>query len=232
MLLHQGFHSHTVSDAVQALAGSYPCIGRSGIHILQQAGHIAVCVAGLVSAAGLEAAAFIVNGIPDALPGGVHHHLSLVTRVLVHYFQHAHVGIGDGIIGMDANVIGPATEQLAVTGIGEIHSIGNRHLAAFVPVTQHIAVRGGVAPDKGHQGFPALLGRFFPVLVLQFRGLPHKLFIFHQAFIGPGIQFLPAQAVESDDNKAGVIVSPAAGYQRRKRQQSQKYASFHSMVSI
>ena len=232
MLFLEGFHGHAVSDAVQALGISEAAVGNTGIHILHPAGHVAVREGRLVGAAGLETAALIVHGKADALPGGIHHNLSLVAGILVHHFQHAHVGVGVGVVGIYAGVIGPAAEHLAVSGIRETHGIGHLHEAVFGAVSQHVAVLGRIAPDEGHQGLPALFGRIPPVFFLQGFRVLHKAGIAHKVLIGPAVQFLPAQPVEGNDDQTGIIVPLAAGHQRRQRQDTQQNNSLHSMVGF
>ena len=210
VLFHKGFHGHAVGNAVQAFGIPETAIRDPCIHILKQAGYIAVRIGGFVGAAGLEAAALIVHGKADALPGGKHHHLALVARILVHHLQYAHVGVGIGIVGVYAGIIGPTTEHFAITGIGEVHGVGHCHLASLEAVTQHIAVGGGITPHEGHQGLTALLRGFFPVLVLQNLGVSDKAGIHGQGVIGPAIKFLPTQTVECYDYQTGIVVPLAA----------------------
>ena len=80
---------------------------------------------------------------------------------------------------------------------------------------------GGIAPQERHQGLAALLGGFTPILRLQGVHVPDKPGIVDERLVGPAVKFLPAQAVEGDDDKAGVIAPFVAGNQRRKRQHSQ-----------
>ena len=182
-----------------------------------------------MGAAAREAATFVVHGKADAFPGGIHHHFSFVTGILVHHFQHAHVGVGNGVVGIDPIVVGPAAEHFTVAGIGETHGVGHLHETVLVPVANEVAVLRHIAPDEGHQSSAALFGRFPPVGGFQGRRIPDKTGLPYQGFIGTGEKFLPAQAIEGDNHQTRVVIPLVAGYQRYQHQQGCSQKFFHRL---
>ena len=186
------------------------------VNLLQEGGHGGFYIEGLMGAAARETAALVVNGKADGLPGGEHHHAALVARVCIDGLQDAVVGIGHGVVAVNPLVVRVAAEHFAVSGIGEVFVVGHLHEAVLVPVAKKITMLRHIAPDKGHQRFPAGLGRIPPVGRFQGFGIFDKAGVSHQALIGPGKELLPAQAVEGDDDQTGIVVPLGAGNQREQ----------------
>ena len=183
------------------------------VNLLQERAHGSFYIERLMGAAARETAALVVHGKADGLPGGEHHHAALVARVCVDGLQHAVVGIGNGVVAVNSLVVRITAEHFAVSGVGEVLVVGHLHEAVLFPVAKKITMLRHMAPDKGHQGFPAGLGRIAPIGRLQGFGIFDKAGVSHQALIGPGKELLPAQAVEGDDNQTGIVVPLGAGNQ-------------------
>ena len=146
MLLLQGFEGHAEGDAVQPFAIPEAAVRNAGVHILHHPGRPGVRVGGFMATAARETAAVVVHGKTDALPGGVHHDLAFVAGILVHDLHHAHVRVGNRVVGVDPLVVRPAAEHFAVARIGEVHRIVHLHPAVLGPVAQQVAMPGGIAP--------------------------------------------------------------------------------------
>ena len=232
VLFLQGFEGHAEGDAVQALALFEAAVGNAGVNVLHHAGNVAVRVGRLVGTAARETAAVVVHCEADALPGGVHHHLPLVAGILVNYLQHAYVRVRLGVVGIDPLVIGPAAEHFAVARIGEVHGVVHLHPAVLGAVAKQVAVLGGIAPYKGHEGLTASLRRISPVFGLQGVYVFGVLGIVDESLVGPAEELLPAQAVERDDYETGVIPPFAAGDQRHQRQHSYCAPFFHDNLLV
>ena len=166
-----------------------------------------------------ETAPFVVHGETDGLPGGEHHHLPFVPRILIDHFQNTDVRIRIGVIAVDARIVRPAAEHLAVARIGEIHGVRHPHQAVLLAVANQVAMLCAIAPQERKQHFATFLGRVPPVSGLE-------------GFIGAGEKFLPAQAVKGHDYEAAVIVFLAAGDQCDQRQKDEEKVSFHKKQQV
>ena len=185
--------------------------GNLGIHFLDHRAHGRIHVQGLMGGTARETAAFVVHGIADGLPGGEHHHLPLVSGILVYDFQDAHVGVRVGVVAVDTRIVRPAAEHLAVARIGEIHGVRHPHQAVLFAVADQVAMLCAIAPQERKQHFATFLGRVPPVSGLERLRILDKAGVRDEGFIGAGEKFLPAQAVKGHDHEAGVIVFLAAG---------------------
>ena len=134
---------------------------------------------GLVGHAPREATTLVVHGITDRLPRTVAHDTAFVAWVLVGHLEHADVRIGVGIVGIDALIIGPSAEVLAITWVGEIHGIGHLHLTTLLAVAEQEAILGNIAPCERHEHLTTLLGSIAPESLLQGLWIIHKACAFH-----------------------------------------------------
>ena len=109
-------------------------------------------IAGVVG----KAAALTVEGICDHAPGSEGGGLTGEAGLLVEPLEDGDVGIGHGIVRVDARV-GVAGQGFAVAGIGEVEAVGDVRVGAFVAVAVDLAFGNDVAPEKRHQRGPRLL---------------------------------------------------------------------------
>ena len=226
--LRMGFPEGFEGEGRRGMVGPLPAAeaGNLGIHLLDHRAHGRIHVQGLMGGTARETAALVVHGIADGLPGGKHHHLPLVPGILVYDLQDAHVGVRIGVVAVDARIVRPAAEHLAVARIGEIHGVRHPHQTVLFTVADQVAVLRTVTPKERKQGFAALLGRFPPVSGLERLRILDETGVRHKAFVGAGEKLLPAQAVKGHDHEAGVIVLLAAGDQRCKRQKDREKVAF------
>ena len=227
--LRMGLAKRFQGKGGRSVVGPFPATetGQDFVDFLNHAGHRRVQVQRFVGGTAGEAAPVIVDGETDALPGGKHHDAALVTGIPVGRLQHAGVGVGSGVVAVDALVVGPAAEHFAVAGVGEVMGVGHRHQALLAAVAQEVSVLRGIAPDKGHQGLAARFGGLPPIGGFERLGIFHEAGVRHQGRIGPGEKFLPAQAVERNDDKTGIVVPPGAGNQHQKCCGESSHKLFH-----
>jgi hypothetical protein len=167
-----------------------------GVRVL---GGIPSCIDG-------DSAAVLIEDFMEAVPRAEGEHFALIARVFVGCLKDAHVGVREGVVAVHVLVVGIARGGLVISGIGEVHAIGNVHEAAFVAVAIEDAHLRHFSPDEGEEGGAAFFRRGAPVELLLLGDVGDVFLVVQTDGVDAVEDFLPAQTVHHDEDDAVVVV--------------------------
>lgn len=142
-----------------------------------------------------------VENIFESAPSGEDGELVVEFGLFVEPFEYRRVGVGAEFVGIDLR-IGGAGEHFVVAGIGKGHAVGDASDAAFGLVADDLALLRDDSPKKREQSFAAVVDVVAPEFALQAFGPTPDSAVFgiEKRRIGTGENFLPAEAVNDDED--------------------------------
>ena len=100
---------------------------------------------------------------------------------------------------------------------GDVGLVGELHYAVLVAIANEDAFLGDGVPDEGHQHLAPLLGRGAPVGLAVLFCVAHLFGVGQQVLFCSLKNFLPAQAVDGNDDESGVLVALGRKHQGQHR---------------
>ena len=151
-------------------------------------------------------------------------------RPAVQELEHGEVRIVLLGVGVDAG-IGEAAEHLAVAGVGELQPVGAAGRGLAGRVAEDLPLLRHRAPEERHQRLAPGRGRVPPVAALQAGQVADAAcFSIEQSLIGPAEQFLPAEAVQRDDENVLGLAWRLVGRRRVRKKEEKEQSKEPSMA--